>query len=236
MGVYSYAWRFASIILLCFLFFVKAAAQESDAGTWNIITLKTNFSPKWSAFAEGQLRSLRFYNDFHYHEFKAGAVYKAHPNATVALAFGKYDTYASGGNFETPKNNAEYRLWPQFIVTQNLNKLKFENRTRVEFRFTSNGYRNRFRNRIGLSYPLIRTKEKTPKLEVAAYNELFFTNTEPYFERNRASVNLFYHLNSSSNVMLGYLQQFDYKINDETGKGFIQMGYSKTLNFGKKKF
>ncbi len=47
---------------------------------------------------------------------------------------------------------------------------------------------------------------------------------EPYFERNRATCNIIYKPNESVNYMLGYLHQFDYKINDETGRDFLQVG------------
>jgi hypothetical protein len=50
-------------------------------------------------FAEAQLRSLRYYHHFHYHEYKAGVNFKAHPNVVLTLAAGDYDTYREGGNF-----------------------------------------------------------------------------------------------------------------------------------------
>ncbi len=47
---------------------------------------------------------------------------------------------------------------------------------------------------------------------------------EPYFERNRAACNIIYKPNESVSYMIGYLHQFDYKINDETGRDFLQVG------------
>jgi long-subunit fatty acid transport protein len=87
-------------------------------------------------------------------------------------------------------------------------------------RFTSNGYRNRFRYRFGASYPF--GKEK--KFQVGANNELFFTDKEPYFERNRSSVFLGYKATKNVSFQIGFLRQFDYKINDETGRSFLQVG------------
>jgi hypothetical protein len=53
-------------------------------------------------------------------------------------------------NFE---NNNEIRIWPQITLYQNIGSLRVEQRYRSESRFTTRGYRNRFRYRCGLSYP-----------------------------------------------------------------------------------
>ena len=56
-------------------------------------------------------------------------------------------------------------------------------------------------------------------------NELFFTNSEPYFERNRLLFNFNYKPSKTSTIQIGYLHQFDYKINDETGRDFLVIGF-----------
>ena len=141
----------------CFFFFgfmpFIAIAQSFDLGSWNILNLKYNHNEKWSFFGETQLRSLKFYDNFHYYEYKGGVNYKAHKNLTLALSAGSYQTYKEGGDFVLPKNNNEFRIWPQIIIFQSIGKMKIEQRYRAEFRFTTNGYRNRFRYRLGLSYP-----------------------------------------------------------------------------------
>ena len=198
--------------------------QYTGIGSWNIVNLKYKIAEKWSVFGEAQLRSLRFYDDFHYHEYKAGLDYKIHPYATFTIAAGKYDTYKEGGNFVKPKNNAEFRLWPQITLAHAIGVLKIEQRYRAEFRFTSNGYRNRFRYRLGVSYPFGKNERGYLPFKISASNELFFTDREPYFERNRALVSFGYKISKLASVQIGYLHQFDYKINDETGRDFLQTG------------
>ena len=124
-----------------------------------------------------------------------------------------------------PKNNDEFRLWPQIVLSQSVGKLKIEQRYRSEFRFTSNGYRNRFRYRLGGLYPFGKNKNGYDPFQVSISNELFFTNKEPYFERNRFQIAVSYKTSKNSNIQLGYLYQFDYKINDETGRDFLVLGY-----------
>jgi len=200
-------------------------AQNFDLGSWNVLNLKYNVDDKWSVFGEAQLRSLKFYDDFHYYEYKGGVNYKFHKNATLSLGTGSYQTYKEGGNFVKPKNNDEFRIWPQLVLFQSLGKIKIEQRYRSEFRFTNNGYRNRFRYRFGLSYPFGAERNTYKPYQISASNELFFTDKEPYFERNRMLVAFNYKPTKSTTWQVGYLHQFDYKINDETGRDFLQIGY-----------
>ena len=213
--------------LLILLFLGKtffSFSQDTDLGSWNIINVKYNADKKWSIFAEAQLRSLKFYNFFHYHEFKGGFNYQIHPNLSLTLAAGKYDTYREGGNFVSPKNNDEFRIWPQIILSQSIGSVKIEQRYRAEFRFTSNGYRNRFRYRLGISKPFGREKSGYKPFQINANSELFFTTKEAYFERSRSLLSMSYKMTKQVSFQLGYLYQFDYKINDETGRSFLVTG------------
>jgi hypothetical protein len=207
------------------LFTNLSFAQKVDIGTWNIFNIKYTIHEKWSVFAETQLRSLKFYNNFHYYEYKAGANYKVRKNLILTIGAGSYQTYKEGGNFVKPKNNNEFRIWPQVVLLQSIGKLKIEQRYRAEMRFTSNGYRNRFRYRLGLAYPFGKEKNGYKPFQISTNNELFFTDKEPYFERNRLLVAAQYKPSKTTSIQLGYLHQFDYKINDETGRDFIQIGY-----------
>lgn len=200
-------------------------AQNSDLGSWNILNLKYNLEEKWIFFGEAQMRSLKFYNNFHYYEYKGGISYNAYKNVALTIAAGSYQTYKEGGDFILPKNNDEFRLWPQVILFQSIGKFKIEQRYRAEFRFTNNGYRNRFRYRMGLSYSFGKTRNEYKPFQFSATNELFFTNNEPYFERNRLLFTFNYKPSKATTIQIGYLNQFDYKINDETGRSFLQIGY-----------
>ena len=79
------------------------SAQNSNLGSWNILNLKYSYDEKWSAFGEAQLRSLQFYSDFHYYEYKVAINYKLHKNVKLTLGAGSYQTYKEGGNFVLPK-------------------------------------------------------------------------------------------------------------------------------------
>lgn len=216
--------RLLIFVLTIFFNLSTTLGQSINLGSWNILNLKYNINNKWSLFGEAQLRSLKFYDDFHYYEYKGGFNYKFHKNATASLGMGSYQTYREGGDFVLPKNNDEFRIWPQIVLSESLGKLKIEQRYRTEMRFTSNGYRNRFRYRLGVSLPFGTEKDKYKPYLFTVNNELFFTNNEPYFERNRASISFSYKPSKPLTLLVGYLYQFDYKINDETGRDFLQIG------------
>lgn len=218
------AGRFIFLTLILLVTACKGFSQYSGIGSWNIINLKYGINSRWSVFGEAQIRSLKFYNTFHYYEYKAGVDYKLFTNVRLTLGSGRYVTYKEGGNFVLPKNNDEFRIWPQLTLNQSVGNFKIEQRYRAEFRFTSNGYRNRYRYRLGASLPIGKEKNGNAPFLLSASNELFFTGKEPYFERNRLLLALNYKVSPQLSFQTGYLHQFDYKINDETGRDFLVIG------------
>lgn len=225
-SVFQKRFLFIGFTMLClFLPMKKLSAQNVDLGSWNILNIKYSFDQKLSFFGEGQIRSLKFYDNFHYYEYKGGINYKFHKNATLTLGAGSYQTYREGGDFVLPKNNDEFRLWPQLILSQSIGKIKIEQRYRSEFRYTSNGYRNRFRYRLGAFLPFGKERNEFTPFQIGVSNELFFTDKEPYFERNRLQFSFNYKPSQAVALQIGYLHQFDYKINDETGRDFLVLGF-----------
>jgi len=220
------------IQLLVFLFFVQTGATQT--GTWNIINTKVDLNEKWNLFGELQLRSLRLYDDFHYYEVKGGASYVISKASSISAGFGIFDTYSPGENFKTPMVNDEWRSWIQFSIMQYEKRLKLEHRYRAEQRWTSNGFRNRFRYRLNTALPLNNKKIEPRTYYLTASNEIFFTNLAPYFERNRLFVGGGYEFSHLFTIQAGYLHQFDYKINDETGKNFLQLSFLFEMQWKKK--
>ena len=163
---------------ICFLCPTLSLGNGEGLGSWNILNIKYTVNDRWSLFGEAQLRSLSFYNEFHYYEYKGGFNYRPNKNIILTLGAGSYQTYREGGNFELPKNNDEFRLWPQIQLIQEIGRFKIEQRYRTELRWTSNGYRNRFRYRLGVLYPFGKIKDGSKPFIISASNELFFTDND----------------------------------------------------------
>jgi Protein of unknown function (DUF2490) len=201
-------------------------AQESDLdglGTWNVLNVKADIGERWSVFVEPQLRSLRWYDHFHYYEIKGGVTYDLSKTFSLTTGFGRYDTYQEGGDFVTPKANNEIRTWLQLQMYQYLNRMRFEHRYRAEQRWTSNGYRNRFRYRFNTLMPINGPKVEPGVFYLTASDELFLTDRAPYFERNRFFAGIGYEFSPLFTLQSGWMNQFDYRINDETGRNFLQI-------------
>lgn len=156
--------------------FVSSAAAQT--GSWNILNAKLDLSDRWNLFGEAQLRSLRFFDDFHYYELKAGASFSIHKNFSLTTGFGIFDTYSPGGNFKSPQVNDEFRTWLQLNMSQYEKRLKFEHRYRAEQRWTSDGFRNRFRYRFSSVYPL-NSKKIEPGTFYLNISDEIFSPTAP---------------------------------------------------------
>ena len=203
----------------------EIAAQTNELGSWNILNLKYNQNQKLSFFGEAQLRSLKLYTNYHYYEYKGGFNYKLHNNVMFTIGVGSYQTYNEGGDFVLPKFNDEFRIWPQFNFFHSIGQLKIEQRVRTELRFTSNGYLNRYRYRLGISYPFGRQRGDYKPFQMSLSNEVFLKENEPIYERDRALIALNYKPSKATTIQIGYICQSDYKIYDETGRNFFQIGY-----------
>jgi hypothetical protein len=220
------------ITIIYFLLTPVLFAQSNILGSWNILNLRYSISDSITLFGEGQLRSLGYYKDFHYHEWKVGALYQIEENCNIGLGFGKYDTYQFGGNFVKPKDSDEWRLWPQVILKQKIFNCGIEHRYRLEFRWFPIDFRFRARYRLSIN----REFNWFVPTRIEGGTEVFFGNRPPYFERTRLYLSTTLSLTKSYSIYFGYVHQFDYQISDETGRDFLQFGlFFRIKTFGKMK-
>ena len=201
-----------AIFVMALLLSIQSFAQTDGFGTWNVLTTKFTFNKKWNAFAEGQVRSQKMFNDFHYYEYKAGVGYNFPKTLSVMLAMGHYSTFQADGDFKDPHTD-EFRIFEQFGLTNDIGRVKIEHRYRIEQRFLSTGeYRNRFRYRINAIVPLNNSEIKNKTFYTSLFDEIFVTNEGPYFEQNRIFLGLGYQFNSTLNVLVGYINRFDQSV------------------------
>jgi hypothetical protein len=193
---------------------------SAQTGSWNILHVKASINSSWEVLAEGQIRSLSFYNNFHYYEYKGALSYAVEDDRKLTTGIGSYRTFPGGGNFRSPAAVKEIRSWFEIALKDPGKGVLLEHRYRIEQRFTNLGYRNRFRYRFGGVVPLT----KSGNIFLLAWTEVFFTNRAPYFERIRSSCGIGYKIDQVT-LQLGYLNQFDYKINDETGRNFLLVSF-----------
>lgn len=201
---------------------ISSFSQKEDFGSWNVINTKLTLSDKWSVFNELQLRSQSFYHNHFYYEIKGGVSYQLSKNFSLLLGAGKYMTYTDGGNFKSPVTANEFRFWQQMTMNHFLERIKFEHRYRVEQRWFKTGYRNRFRYRLNTAIPLNKRKLAPKTFYISAFDEVFFTNIAPYFERNRFFAGFGYQFSKYFTLQPGYVYQYDFRNNIGSGKHFFQ--------------
>ncbi len=213
-------------VLACIVsifFCTKALAQNEGLGTWNIANFRYSFNKKWSVWSELQTRSNQFYNHFYYHELKAGFQYNLTDAAALLMGTGQYTTYSPGGNFKSPVLTHESRLWQQVTLTNNISRLKLEHRYRIEQRWLTQGYRNRFRYRLSSIVPLNNATLQPHVFYLTAFDEIFLTNQKPHFERNRLYGGAGYQFSKTFTLQCGFITQYDYRaIGTSITNNFLQ--------------
>lgn len=212
----------AFITVLELLFAISAFSQNDKTGTWNIVNIQYNHNKNWNFFFENQFRSQKLFDDFYYHELKVGVGYNASDKLALLAGNGLYQTYSIGGNFKSPVLTSEYRTWEQLTLTNNIGRLKLEHRYRIEQRWLSQGYRNRFRYRLNAIFPLNKPKLENCAFYANIFDEIFFTDKGPYFQRNRFFSGLGYKFSKNFILQIGYIRQFDYNPTGSSAKNFIQ--------------
>jgi len=206
-------WITVFALAFCFGYSVNGLSQTQGLGTWNIANFRYSFNNKWSTWAELQTRSNKLYDQFFYHEIKGGFQYNLTDAASLLTGIGQYATYSPGGNFKTPVVTHEFRLWQQVTLTNNISRLKIEHRYRIEQRWLTQEYRNRFRYRLSSLLPIGSATLIPHVFYLTAFNEIFLTNKKPHFERNRLYGGAGYQFSKTITLQCGIAIQYSYRAN-----------------------
>jgi len=219
---------FAVSLSLCLLGVMPEASAQKDKtwGSWAIANVQYEFAPRWFTYFELQTRSQAMANHFFYYEIKGGINYRINKNFIAFVGFGNYGTY-DWKNIRGAKTTDELRLWEQLVINQPLARLKFEHRFRIEQASINRKFRNRFRYRLNLIIPLNKKKVENKTVFVSAFDEIFLTDTPPYFMRNRVYLGLGYQATEFLTVQAGWVNQFNYNLQNKGGKNNILV----SLNF-----
>lgn len=203
-------YRYFTVLVFFITLSNNTFAQYDGLGSWNVVTvnLPGSIDHRWGGYMEAQNRNYSALHRFYYYEFKGGASYAIDKNNTALLGVGRYVTY-DFENVDDGPTLQEFRLWEQFASNQTLGRIKFEHRYRIEQRWFNTGYRNRFRYRLSANIPITKPKVEPGVLYGVVYDELFFNNKAPNFERNRIAALLGFQFTKSFGVQTGALNQFN---------------------------
>jgi hypothetical protein len=224
-----FIWLIALVLLTISSF--SAKAQDSKTGTWGIITvlMPGDSVHRWGGYTELQTRTNGAFSQFQYYEAKAGVSYDIDKNFVALMGTGTYHTYDYLDLSKGPNTN-EYRVWEQMTINQYLTPIKFEHRYRVEQRWVNGDYRNRFRYRLNMFIPLNNTKIVAKTWFLSIFDEVFFNNKAPNFERNRISASLGYQFDKKWIVQAGWINQRNYVVNQSSAKNNIMLTLMYRIN------
>ncbi|NQW76122.1 MAG: DUF2490 domain-containing protein [Cytophagales bacterium] len=194
-------------------------AQE--IGSWNVLDVRKNTDKVISYQLEVQLRSLKFYHNFHYNEINFTANYKYNDNLVLSVLMGKHNTFSDGGDFMKPIVTDEFRQSLQAATVQRFGFISLDNRYRIEQRYFID--RNLVDYRMRYRFGLQASVSKSIKAQFS--NEFFLAigGSNSTFEKNRFLIGLKNTVNRRYEIQLNFLNQIDNRKNDESGSNFIQL-------------
>lgn len=183
-------------------------AQEGDkVGNWLMYFGANRISDRFSIHTEVQHRNYTVAPvNLEQLLLRTGLNYHISSNAMVTAGYGYIANYAFEGEESGPEIE-EHRIWQQLILTQKLDRIKFEHRYRVEQRWVEKDYRNRFRYRLMFFIPVNKPALEPGSVFIGVYDEIFINSEEEFFDRNRFYAALGYQFTGSTSVQVGMLNQ-----------------------------
>ncbi|WP_024771474.1 DUF2490 domain-containing protein [Aquimarina macrocephali] len=224
--------KFSFFYFLVLLFLIPTSIfSQDDTGNWLMYFGTNKISEKFSVHTEVQYRNHTIAPvNVEQLLLRTGLNYHFAENAFATAGY----AYISNHIYESERTSPEveeHRIWQQLITTNNLGRVKFEHRYRVEERFIKSDFKTRFRYRLMLFLPLNKPKIEKGALFVGVYDEIFINGEEEFFDRNRLYGGLGYQLSKNVNLQTGLL----YQRLRNTGKAFLQFGVVFNTDLRKKK-
>ena len=205
-------------ILLSLVLPIPLLAQQNDIGNWIMYFGMNKISDEFSIHTEVQYRNHTIVpNNIEQLLLRAGLNYHFSDKAFTTVGYAYISSYEFESEQKSPESE-EHRIWEQFILINNIGRVKFEHRYRIEQRWVNQEYKNRFRYRIMLFVPLNKPKIEKGSLYLGLYDEIFINTKEPFFDRNRLYGALGYQFNKTTGVQVGMM----YQQSNDFGKWYMQ--------------
>ena len=227
----------SSVFCVLFILINCTAFAQSPSGTtgnWLMFFNQTRLHEKWSIHTEAQYRSFEITPNTDQIMLRVGVNYHISNNYSASLG------YAYVPNFAFDKENlkgvqvSENRMWQQFLMKNNLGRVNFDHRYRLEQRWlqTTSGdkYLNRIRYLLRVTVPLNKKQMEKHTVFLTFYDELFIHFSNTPFDRNRLFGAIGYQFLPTLNIQLGYLAQ---TVNTTT-KHYLQAAVFYNVDLRKK--
>ena len=222
---FSRRYKFLFLFIYCIIgIYINSAAQtDQSVGNWNVLIFKGRISQRFSYLNEINIRSNSYNLKYDYFEIKGGLAYFFTPKLNGLIGAGIYDTFETGEFFNAPAKQKEFRTWLEMIYRTQYYRFSFDHRFRLEQRFIGAIYKNRFKYRLGLMFPLNKPKITTGSIYLYISDELFMPQYGVWVEKNRFYTGIGYKVNNSSSLQIGRTNDTDYKTDSHSIKDYVQV-------------
>ena len=195
------------LILLLFVFPVSIFAQQSEIGNWIMYFGMNKVSDKLSIHSEIQYRNYTVVPDnIEQLLLRIGLNFHFSDKAFVSAGYAYISSYEYDSQQKSPEVE-ENRIWEQFILKNNVGRVKFEHRYRIEQRWVNQDYKNRLRYRLMLFIPINKPIIEKGSIFFGLYDEIFINTNDPFFDRNRLYGALGYQFNKPTSLQVGMMHQ-----------------------------
>ncbi len=195
---------FLCIALLSLMNITAQENGEDRLGAWYMYFGLNRVSDRLSIHTEAQFRFWEATDNFNQLLLRTGLNYHINEEAIATFGYAFISTDITFEEEPNEENITEHRIFEQFILKNEVWKLKFEHRYRFEQRFidfgTESDTRHRARYRLQLTLPL------NDKLFVNVYDEVFLNLQDEVFDQNRLYGALGVHISPTLSVQAGYLK------------------------------
>ena len=194
--------------------------SQQDNGNWLMYFGTNKISEKFSIHSEFQYRNHTISpTNIEQLLLRTGLNYHFKPNASATFGYAHIGNHVYESVRKSPETE-EHRIWQQLLTTNNIGRVKFEHRYRLEERFAETDFKIRFRYRLMLFVPLNRPKIETGTMYLGFYDEIFINDKATFFDRNRLYGGLGYQHADNIHFQIGVLRQET----QTASKTFLQFG------------
>lgn len=194
--------------------------SQQDNGNWLMYFGTNKISEKFSIHSELQYRNHTISpTNIEQLLLRTGLNYHFKPNASATFGYAHIGNHVYESVRKSPETE-EHRIWQQLLTTNNIGRVKFEHRYRLEERFAESDFKMRFRYRLMLFVPLNRPKIETGTMYLGVYDEIFINDKATFFDRNRLYGGLGYQHADNIHFQVGVLRQET----QTASKTFLQFG------------
>ena len=194
--------------------------SQQDTGNWLMYFGTNKISEKLSIHSEAQYRNHTISpTNIEQLLLRTGLNYHIKPNASATFGYAHIGNHVYKSERKSPEIE-EHRIWQQLLTTNNIGRVKFEHRYRLEERFVETDFKMRFRYRLMLFVPLNRPKIETGTMYLGVYDEIFINEKATFFDRNRLYGGIGYQYADNIHFQVGVLRQEV----QTASKTFLQFG------------